>query len=268
MYAKAIVGFDGRSGGDDAQALASALVGGHGQVVLAQVGDGDSDASSGSARVVKIAARSVGEGLRRVAERQGGELIVVGSCQRNALERVVAGDDARSVLHRAVCPVAIAPTGYGTSGRAIRTVGVAYNGSSESMVAVAHAGLLAAQLGVGLIALSVVAPPMPTVGWGMSGGYLIDQESQLAEARERLGTLDGVELEFVIGTIYDELTAFSERVDLIVCGSRHHNPAARIVLGSSGDHLARHAGCPLLVTPVADEAAVTRWREQRDAAVA
>jgi nucleotide-binding universal stress UspA family protein len=267
VYAKAIVGFDGQSGGEDADALASDLVGDGGELVLAQVCD-ESDASSSSARIIKIAARSVGEGLRDVAESQGAELIVVGRCRRNPVERVLAGDDARSVLHHAACPVAIAPTGYATADRQIRSVGVAYDGSPESMVAVAHAGLLAAELGAGVAALNVVAPPVPTVGWGMAGGYFIDPESQLAEARERLGKLPGVALEFVIGTIYEELAAFSQRVDLIVCGSRRHSPAARIMLGTSGDYLARHADCPLLVTPIADQAAVARWQERCDAAVA
>jgi nucleotide-binding universal stress UspA family protein len=267
MYATAIVGLDGRSGGDDAQALATDLVGPGGQVVLSHVGDGD-DAVRGDTNVVKVAARSIGEGLRQVAESHGGDLIVVGSCRRNALERVLAGDDARSVLHHAMCPVAIAPAGYAARPRAITTVGVAYDGSPQSKVAVAHAGLLAADLGAGLTALNVVASPTPPVAVGVGAGYFIDPEAQLAAARERIAEPEGVKLEFVIGTIYEELAAFSERVDLIVCGSRHHNPAARIVLGTSGDHLARHAGCPLLVTPITDEPTVTRWRERCEAAVA
>jgi nucleotide-binding universal stress UspA family protein len=267
VYAKAIVGFDGRTGGEDAEALATELVGSDGQVVLAQVCD-ESGAFSKGAKIVRIASWSVGQGLRDVAESQGGNLIVVGSCHRGVLERVLAGDDARSALHHAPCPVAIAPAGYAARTRSIETVGVAYDGSPESQVAVAHAGLLAADLNAGLTALNVVTPSVPAAGWGMAGAFFVDAESQLAEARERLGELDGVQLEFVIGVVFEELAAFSERVDLIVCGSRHHSPAATIVLGSTSDHLARHAACPLLVTPIADQATVARWQERRDAAVA
>jgi nucleotide-binding universal stress UspA family protein len=268
MYTRAIVGVDGRAGGDEARALASRLIAPRGQVVLAHVSGSGHAASPGDAEVVEVGARSVGEGLHRVAESQGGDLIVVGSSQRRALARVLAGDDARSVIHRAVCPVAIAPTGYSPWSEEISTVGVAYDGSPGSEVALAHAGLLAAQLGARLTALNVVAPQIPTVGLGMAGGYVIDHDSLLAEARAHLGTVPGVELRFVIGTIYAELTALSERVGLVVCGSRQHHRAGRIVLGSSGDHLAHHAACPLLVTPMADEPTVTRWRQRCEATVA
>jgi nucleotide-binding universal stress UspA family protein len=163
--------------------------------------------------------------------------------------------------------VAIAPTGVSPWAEELSTVGVAFDGSPGSMVALAHAGLLAAQLGARLTALHIVAPQMPTLGLGMSGGYVIDHDSLVAEARAQLGTVPGVELKFVVGTNYAELAAFSERVGLVVCGSRHHHRAARIVLSSSGDYLAHHAACPLLVTPMADAPTVTRWRERRDAAV-
>jgi nucleotide-binding universal stress UspA family protein len=262
MYTRAIVGVDGRVGGDEARALASRLIAPRGQVVLAHVSSGGHAPSSNDAEIVEVEARSVGEGLHRVAKREGGDVIVVGSSQRRALARVLAGDDARSVIHHAECPVAIAPSGYSPWSEEIGTVGVAYDGSPGSEVALAHGGLLAAQLGARLTALNVVAPRIPTVGVGMSGGYLIDHDSLLAEARAHLGTVSGVELRFVIGTIYAELTAFSERVGLVVCGSRQHHRAGRIAFGSSGNYLAHHAACPLLVTPMADEPTVTRWRDR------
>jgi nucleotide-binding universal stress UspA family protein len=38
-------------------------------------------------------------------------------------------------------------------------------------------------------------------------------------------------------------------MDLLVIGSRRWGPLARLLLGSTGEALARDAGCPLLVAP-------------------
>jgi nucleotide-binding universal stress UspA family protein len=91
MYRTAIVGVDGRAGGDEAKALASRLIAPRGQVVLAHVSQSGQAGSSGDAKVVEVAARSVGEGLHQVAERRGGDLIVIGSSQRSALARAGRG---------------------------------------------------------------------------------------------------------------------------------------------------------------------------------
>ena len=78
------------------------------------------------------------------AEEQGCDLIVVGSCSRGLLGRVMLGDDTRGALNGAPCAVAIAARGYGESPVALATVGVAYNGSEESRAALALAQELAA----------------------------------------------------------------------------------------------------------------------------
>jgi nucleotide-binding universal stress UspA family protein len=72
--------------------------------------------------LVSIAATSVGAGLHDVAENRGVDLIVVGICHRSAVGRVLAGDDARSVLHHSPCAVAVAPAGYADRTRRTETV--------------------------------------------------------------------------------------------------------------------------------------------------
>jgi nucleotide-binding universal stress UspA family protein len=47
----------------------------------------------------------------------------------------------------------------------------------------------------------------------------------------------------------DALLELSERVDLLVIGSRHWGPVARLLLGSTGEALAHDAACPLMVVP-------------------
>jgi nucleotide-binding universal stress UspA family protein len=71
----------------------------------------------------------------------------------------------------------------------------------------------------------------------------------VARTREELGKLDNVELDVVAGSAEAELVAFSEQVDLLLCGSRHNSAIKRLTVGSTSDHLAHNAKCPLIVTP-------------------
>ena len=58
------------------------------------------------------ACTSPGRGLHELAETLGSDLLVVGSCRRSLLGRVMVGDDTRAALDGAPCAVAIAPAGY------------------------------------------------------------------------------------------------------------------------------------------------------------
>ena len=53
----------------------------------------------------------------------------------------------------------------------------------------------------------------------------------------------------VAGAPVQALTTLSERVDLLVVGSRGWGPVRRILLGSTAVRLMREARCPLLVLP-------------------
>jgi len=46
-----------------------------------------------------------------------------------------------------------------------------------------------------------------------------------------------------------EVAAFGDEVDLLVVGSRSYGPVKRLMLGSTSNHLQRHARCSLLVLP-------------------
>jgi nucleotide-binding universal stress UspA family protein len=66
-------------------------------------------------------------------------------------------------------------------------------------------------------------------------------------ARARIGMLRDVEPHSAYGDAVEELTLYSAWVDLLVAGSRGYGPLGRLVHGSSAQHLARTARCPLLV---------------------
>jgi nucleotide-binding universal stress UspA family protein len=280
MYENVVVGIDGLSGGRDAVALAATLAANgalsfaHVRVIAAVPSRGspgvydaaehdrslellqrerDSSASEIETATVSVAATSVGAGLHDVAESRGADLIVVGSCHRSAVGRVLAGDDARSVLHHAPCAVAVAPAGYADGPRPTETIAVAYDGSAESQVALAHATLLAADVGAKLTVRNVVEPRVYSGGgWAVASIAIEDPATTVAAARERLGDLDGVEVDVILGPVREELAAVSDHVDVLVCGSRQQTATQRVVLGSTSDYLARHSACPLLVTPAPD----------------
>ena len=49
----------------------------------------------------------------------------------------------------------------------------------------------------------------------------------------------------------EELAAFSETIDVLICGSRNNGIVRRVALGSTGDYLSRHCACPLIITTAA-----------------
>jgi nucleotide-binding universal stress UspA family protein len=61
----------------------------------------------------------------------------------------------------------------------------------------------------------------------------------------------------------DQLVDLSERVDLLVLGSRAWGPVRRIVLGSVSAGLTREAHCPVLVLPRGDGAPASPARGSR-----
>jgi nucleotide-binding universal stress UspA family protein len=281
MFENVLVGVDGKSGGRDALALASRLSGADGRLALAHVhgarprplqalqsGGAERDreasvellereraaASADGAELVSLAAHSPGAALHRRAEQQGADLLVVGSCSRGILGRVMLGDDTRAALNGAPCAVAIACLGYAEAPVPLARIGVGYDGSRQSEAALAVARELAAANRASIHALEVVSlPTYASVGVipPVSGDSI---DVMLGEARDRLAELAGVSGRAVYGLTGEELAAFGDEVDLLVVGSRGYGPVRRLMLGSTAEFLQRHARCSLLVLPRAARA--------------
>ena len=297
MYTNVLVAINGLSGDRDAIALAKALGAAHGpgdarlalvnvrllDAVPARGSNGpfeisETDAShellerqrrafAEGAEVVSVAALSVGRGLHQVAEDRGADLIVVGGCRRGPVGRVLAGDDTRAALHHAPCAVAVAPAGYGAGATPITTIGVAYDTSEESEVALAHSALLAGELGAKLRVREVIELHVyGAAGWASAATMIDDPDAVAAAAQERIGSIPGAEIDVALGPILIELAGLSSEVDLLVCGSRQEGAAKRVLLGSTSDYLSRHAKSPLLVTPARDAIHVAAWHELREGA--
>jgi nucleotide-binding universal stress UspA family protein len=269
MFREVIVGVDGRPNSRDAVALASHLLGEGGRMTLVNVhhdfhfvGVKVHDAERGKAlallareretadveaELLAVSAGSVGAGLHRVAERREADLLVVGSCSRGPLGRLLLGDDRRASLDGAPCAVAIAPAAYARHPTPFARIGVAYDGSPESRHALDLAREVAAEHRSAIAALTVVSIPSYSYGSlaAVDWGDVVDR--MIVEARGVLAGLQDVDGRVVRGIAAEELERWSSNVDLLVVGSRGYGPVRRVVFGSTSEHLARSTSCPLLV---------------------
>jgi nucleotide-binding universal stress UspA family protein len=189
------------------------------------------------AEVSDIESPSVGRGLHQLAEQSAADLLVVGSCSRGMLGRVLSGDDTRAALNGASCAVAVAPHGYAESTASIKTVGVGYNGTPEASATVR--------------ALTVVSPLPGGLGYweAFDPDWSMAIDAVGRTANERLRLLDGVDGSVAVGVPSEALAAFGAEVGLLVVGSRSYGPIRRMMLGSTSLHLAHGTLCPLLVLP-------------------
>ena len=275
MFDKILVGVDGRQGGCDAIALGQRLAAPGAQVTLAHVYGGPMAGGRAAALAtplelesaeqllqhaameigmpadtVTLCESSVGRGLHELAEQRRAELLVVGSCHRGLLGRVLLGDDTGRALNGAPCAVAIAPRGYAESApQRLARIGLGCVDSPESAWALQVARALAARHESTVRALSVVSlqsipygEPIPDQ-WAKVANQLVVDELQ------RLSDLEGVEGDATYGDPGEELAAFSAELDLLIVGSRGYGPAGRLFNGSTSNYLARRSRCPLLVLP-------------------
>jgi nucleotide-binding universal stress UspA family protein len=196
-----------------------------------------------------------------LAEQNAADLLVVGSHSRGFAGRVLVGDDTRASLNGASCAVAVAPRGYVARSGGFLRIGVGYDFSPESRAALAVARELASRDGAKLGVLHVVTMP----AWGYIGpmpgnwGEIIEDDRR--EAEQKVAKLEDVDARAVYGLAVEELSAYGDRVDLLVVGSRNYGPVRRLVLGSTSLGLARHARCALLVLPRCAVPASTGQRE-------
>lgn len=257
MTSPVIVGYDGRDPSHDALALGAALAQASKPLITACIceADGLSTATDTQltrerhvqleslrsevlarrptpdgaprAEMLLVPAQNPAAGLHGVAQDRGCAALVVGSTHHGPIGRVVLGSTSGRLLNAGRCAVAVAPRGWAVGEIAIKTVGVGFDGSRASSVAL-QAGLdLASGLGARLVALTAGDSP--------------------ATHLDALSVPSGDEIELVTleGRAARALARAAADVDLLVVGSR----AGRHALGSVSHELAHHCPAPLLVAP-------------------
>ncbi len=208
-----------------------------------------------SARIV--AADSPARGLHEAAEAADAAAIVVGSTHRGPVGRVLVGGVGERLLSGAPCAVAAVPHGFAAMRPPLRTIGVAFDDSPESHGAVALARPLAERMGA-RIDLIAVADPLES-GWpGLSAriDYAmaeLDVAGHLDAAVRGVGACLPPDIrgrQAVLHGLADEqLELASERVDVLVAGSRGYGPLGFVFGASIAKRLMHAAACPVVILP-------------------
>ena len=195
--------------------------------------------------------------LHELAEETGASLIVVGSTRRGPVGCVFPGSTGERLLHGSPCPVAIVPKGYRSSDPDLKVIGVGYDGSEESEVALVTASELARRVGAALRIIRVFDTGQIGTPALMSGPgyYSVPREVERKE-REQFERRAGeqpqeVEVDpmFYAGIPHKELAEQSKAVDLMIMGSRGYGPRRAVLLGGVSHALVRKAACPVIILP-------------------
>jgi nucleotide-binding universal stress UspA family protein len=205
-----------------------------------------------------IANPSPAHGLHDVAEAEKASIVVLGSTHTGRAGRVMPGSTAERLLHGAPCAVAVVPDGYRERTHpTINHIGVAYNGSPESTAAVAAAAEAAAALDAELTVIGVIEADLygaPAMSGGPSYNLLReDIEAQIRGDLESVmaGLPEGIRaVEACLeGEPSERLIAASEKLDLLVIGSRGYGPLRAVLAGGVSGRVIRGAHCPVIVVP-------------------
>jgi nucleotide-binding universal stress UspA family protein len=196
--------------------------------------------------------------LHEVAAAVRPAIVIVGSTHRGHLGRVLPGSTGERLLHGSPCPVAIVPSGYRTHAeQPVRRIGVGVDGSAEARAALAAAAELARALGAHLEVIGVqgadgYAAPAMMAGPGydaMVEDILRRQREALAEAVAGVPADVDAEAVALTGGPAKELIARSERLDLLIVGSRGYGPLRSVLVGGVSGEVVRAAHCPVIAVP-------------------
>jgi nucleotide-binding universal stress UspA family protein len=205
-----------------------------------------------------IANPSPAHALHEVAEAEDASIVVLGSTHTGRAGRVMPGSTAERLLHGAPCAIAVVPEGYREHTHpGINRIGVAFNGTDESKAAVAAAAEAAAALNAELTVIGVIEADLygaPALTGGPSYNILRkDLEADLREGLESVvadlpAGVRGV-VACLAGEPSERLIAASEKLDLLVIGSRGYGPLRAVLAGGVSGRVIRGAHCPVIVVP-------------------
>ena len=240
-----------------------------GGIVEEQLGDSGDDALDHIASELRsqgvtaecrvLPGTSAPRALHEAADEFDAGLLVVGSSSdHGTLGRLRPGSTAQRLMHGAPCPIAVVPRAW-EAGGGLRTVGVAYLDTPEGHQALDGAVALARRSGAKLRVLS--ASKEEGTGGTYGGGDPLTRattygelastvsnaaERTVAEATAGISGID-IDADASVGDPADFLIAASERLDLLVCGSRGYGPARAVLLGGVSRRLVSEAHCPVIV---------------------
>lgn len=216
--------------------------------------------------------------LHEAAEEFGAGLVVVGSTGRGGVGRVLPGSTAQRLMHGAPCPVAVVPGGW-TRGGGLHTIGVAYVDTPEGHRALDDAMALARRSGAKVRVLHAAKERGTSAAFGggdpltpattyedLASSVRVSAERAVEKATAGQSGVD-VEPDVSVGDPADFLIAASERLDLLVCGSRGYGPARAVLLGGVSRRVASEARCPVIVLARGSETGLEALVDEQAAAI-
>lgn len=199
------------------------------------------------------------QGIERVVRKGGRDLLVVGSSPKASPGTVWIGRRTRQLLHELRCPLVVATRGFSAQpDPALSRIGVGFDGSPESRLALAVAATVASGSGAQLTVRAVLDDRVPSLAWfDVFDGPLDESWEQLmGDELESLnevcaGALAALgcpaRLEVRRGRPATLLDQLSDDVDLLVLGSRRWGAVARVLLGGTGEALMHGARSSVMV---------------------
>lgn len=197
-----------------------------------------------------VVGASPARALTEMAEEEGVDLVVVGSTRRGPIGSVLPGSVADRLLEGSPCSVLIAPNGYAKSyGASLKQIGVGFNGSPESWLAVEETKRLAGSFGARVTLITGYRPAVIASPSDVQTMIREGLEQEMARAEEFIN--DGIVTMRVLEQVLpaELLIEQSSHLDLLVLGSRGYGPFRRTLRGSVSSTVVKKAHCPVLVVP-------------------
>jgi nucleotide-binding universal stress UspA family protein len=193
--------------------------------------------------------------LQTLSEALDARALVLGSCHRGPVGRVLVGSVAERLLNGAPCPVVVAPRGMAVTDQPrLRTICVGFDGRPESWTALQRAAQLARAAGARLRVVTALPPltgnlAIPTLPPEALAERDRRAEIELNRAVESVSDRTEAELRLVRGYPQVVLEEQARDSDLLVTGSRGYGPLRRVLLGTVSTALMRSAAGPVMVVP-------------------
>jgi nucleotide-binding universal stress UspA family protein len=209
-------------------------------------------------RLELVADRSPARALHAAAEEPDVAAIVVGSSHRGPVGRVLPGGVAQRLLSGAPCPIVVAPAGFvARQPLGLGTIGIGFDGSADSTSALEMAAGLARVNDGPLLVIAVherigfghVPVAADQAATSINQQIRADLSRKVDEAITGLGMADQATATLREGDAATALAKESERLGLVVVGSRGYGPLGSVLLGGVSNRLLSRSACPVMVVP-------------------
>jgi nucleotide-binding universal stress UspA family protein len=195
--------------------------------------------------------------LHDIAEELNASVIVVGSSNAAAQQRLFAGSTAQRLLSGSPSPVGVAPAGLRHRDiGGLSRIGVAYIDTPDGHAALDLAVRLATRAGASLELYSVLAEKaevvMPVIGVDAEHAFAATAQESFQRSLDL--AVAGIPPEvpatgrILTGNVVQVLSEL-DGVDVLFCGSRGYGPARQVLLGGVSTQLVRQARSPVIVVP-------------------